>query len=292
MHIAAVRGTPNLRPRSPRRRRVLSADSLKYAYLTVVGVFSLGPLLLAWITAFKTAHQVVTDPYGLPAPPTTGNLHSAWTTGSFGQYFINSLIISAGAVIGMVLLASMAGYALARFSFWGRRLVTTLLLLGLTIPLTAVILPLYSIMRNLGLLNSYGSVIIAHIAFGLPFFSLLMRAFFQRLPGEIEDAARVDGCSDMRIYWSIMLPLVRPGLMTVALLEFLWSWNNLLLPLVFLTNNSVRTLPIGMLMLTGRYANDYGMISAGVLIVSAPVIVLFIFFQRKFVEGLARGAVR
>jgi raffinose/stachyose/melibiose transport system permease protein len=192
----------------------------------------------------------------------------------------------------MVLLSSMAGYALARIKFFGKGVISIILLLGLTIPFTSIILPLYSIMRDLGLLDSYAGVIILHVALGLPFFAFLMRAFFAGLPSALEEAARIDGCSEFRVYWNIMLPLVRPGLLTVALLEFLWTWNNLLLPLVFLTSDEVRTLPIGMLMLSGRFTNDYGLLSAGVLIVTLPVIVLFLFFQKNFVEGLASGAVK
>jgi len=192
----------------------------------------------------------------------------------------------------MVIIASLAGYGLARMKFLGRRFVILLLLLGLTIPITAIILPLYSVMRDFGLLNSYAAVVITHIAVGLPFFAFLMRAFFLRLPDALEDAARVDGASELRIFWSVMLPLVRPGVLTVALLEFLWTWNNLLLPLVFLTSESVRTLPIAMLLLSGRFNTDYGLLSAAVIIITVPVILLFLFFQRNFVAGLASGAVK
>lgn len=287
---------PDPHPVKPRRRSrregSTSSQVVKYTYLSAVAVFAIGPLLLAWTTAFKTQEQVVTNPYGPPLPPTLSNLETAWTTGLFGAYFGNSVLISLVSVVCMVLLAPMVGYALARMQFWGRGVVTTALLLGLTIPVTAIILPLYSIMRDLGLLNTYASVVVAHVAIGLPFFAFLMRAFFLGLPSALEDAARIDGCSEFRVYWSVMLPLVRPGLMTVALLEFLWTWNNLLLPLVFLTSDSVRPLPIGMLMLSGRFTNDYGLLSAGVIIVTLPVIVLFLLFQRNFVEGLASGAIK
>jgi len=234
----------------------------------------------------------VENPYGFPNPPTFDNLLEAWTTGRFSVYFLSSVTISLASVVGMVIIASLAGYGLARMKFLGRRFVILLLLLGLTIPITAIILPLYSIMRDFGLLNTYAAVVITHIAVGLPFFAFLMRAFFLRLPDALEDAARVDGASELRIFWSVMLPLVRPGVLTVALLEFLWTWNNLLLPLVFLTSESVRTLPIAMLLLSGRFNTDYGLLSAAVIIITAPVILLFLFFQRSFVAGLASGAVK
>jgi len=286
---------PAMTPPPARRRRTvrqrLPGLSL-YAYLTIVALFAIGPLVLAWSTAFKDRPQVVENPYGFPNPPTFDNLLEAWTTGRFSLYFLSSVTISLASVVGMVIIASLAGYGLARMKFLGRRFVILLLLLGLTIPITAIILPLYSIMRDFGLLNTYAAVVITHIAVGLPFFAFLMRAFFLRLPDALEDAARVDGASELRIFWSVMLPLVRPGVLTVALLEFLWTWNNLLLPLVFLTSESVRTLPIAMLLLSGRFNTDYGLLSAAVIIITAPVILLFLFFQRSFVAGLASGAVK
>ncbi|MBG6240164.1 raffinose/stachyose/melibiose transport system permease protein [Mycetocola sp. CAN_C7] len=263
-----------------------------YTYLTVLALFSLAPLALAWSTAFKTKAQVVSNPYGLPLPPAFENLAEAWTSGRFSQYFLSSLIISLLSVFAMVIVAPLAGYGLARMKFWGRRLVVVVLLIGLTIPITAIILPLYTIMRDLHLLNTYWSVVITHVAVGGPFFAFIMRAFFMRLPEALADAARIDGCSELRVFWNVMLPLVRPGVLTVALLEFLWSWNNLILPLVFLTSENVRTLPVGMLLLTGRFSTDYGLLSAAVLILSLPVIVLFVLFQRNFIEGLASGAVK
>jgi len=263
-----------------------------YVYLTVVAAFSLLPLLLAWMTAFKDRAQVVSNPYGFPNPPVMDNLQEAWTSGRFSQYFMSSVIISVTSVLAMVVIAPLAGYGLARMRFWGREVVIGGLLIGLTIPITAIILPLYTVMRELHLLNTYASVVITHVAIGAPFFAFIMRAFFLRLPSALEDAARVDGCSELRLFWSVMLPLVRPGVLTVALLEFLWTWNNLILPLVFLTSENVRTLPIGMLLLTGRFATDYGLLSAAVLILSFPVVVLFLIFQRNFVEGLASGSVK
>lgn len=279
-------------PRRGRTWRQRTPNIALYAYLTIVALFAIGPLILAWSTAFKTRPQVVENPYGLPIPLTFDNLIEAWTTGRFSVYFFSSVIISLASVVGMVIVSSLAGYGLARMKFWGRKFVILLLLLGLTIPITAIILPLYTIMRDLGLLNTYASVVITHIAVGLPFFAFLMRAFFLRLPDALEDAARVDGASELRIFWSVMLPLVRPGVLTVALLEFLWTWNNLLLPLVFLTSESVRTLPIGMLLLNGRFNTDYGLLSAAVIILTLPVIALFLFFQRNFVAGLTSGAVK
>jgi raffinose/stachyose/melibiose transport system permease protein len=265
---------------------------LVYIPLIVLFVFAVAPLLLTWFTSFKTDQQQLANPYGLPLPPTLDNLREAWTVGRFSVYFKNSVIISIVDVIGMVIISSLAGYAFARLHFPGQKILLYVLLIGLTIPVAAIIIPLYLTMRDVRLLNTYGSVIVADIALAAPIFVFIMRAFFKDLPGELEDAARVDGANELQIFWQIMMPLARPGLMTVALLEFLWSWNDLLLPLVFLVNDELRTLPVGMLFFQGRFTIDYGLMSAGVLIISLPVTILFLIFQRDFVRGLASGALK
>lgn len=265
---------------------------LVYIPLIALLIFAVAPLMLAWFTAFKSAEQQLINPYGLPIPPTLENLKEAWTVGRFGIYFKNSVIISVADVIGMVIVASLAGYAFARLQFPGQKILLYGLLIGLTIPVAAIIIPLYLTMRDFRLLNTYGSVIIADIALAAPIFVFIMRAFFKDLPSELDDAARIDGANEFQIFWQIMLPLAKPGLLTVALLEFLWSWNDLLLPLVFLVSDELRTLPVGMLFFQGRFTIDYGLMSAGVLIISLPVTVLFLIFQKDFVKGLASGALK
>ncbi|MDQ2654555.1 MAG: carbohydrate ABC transporter permease [Chloroflexota bacterium] len=274
------------------RQRRPRAWLLIYIPLIALLIFSVAPLLLAWFTAFKSAEQQLVNPYGLPIPPTLENLTEAWTVGRFGIYFKNSVIISVADVIGMVIISSLAGYAFARMQFPGQKLLLYGLLIGLTIPVAAIIIPLYLTMRDFRLLNTYGSVIIADIALAAPIFVFIMRAFFKDLPAELDDAARIDGANEFQIFWQVMLPLARPGLLTVALLEFLWSWNDLFLPLVFLVSDDLRTLPVGMLFFQGRFTIDYGLMSAGVLIISLPVTVLFLIFQKDFVKGLASGALK
>jgi raffinose/stachyose/melibiose transport system permease protein len=281
--------TATMQPAGTRRTR---AWWLVYIPLIILFVFAVAPLLLAWFTALKTDQQQLVSPYGPPLPPTLDNLREAWTVGRFSIYFKNSLIISIADVIGMVIISSLAGYAFARLSFPGQKVLLYGLLIGLTIPVAAIIIPLYLTMRDFRLLDTYGSVIIADVALAAPIFVFIMRAFFRDLPRELDDAARVDGANEFQIFWQIMLPLARPGLMTVALLEFLWSWNDLLLPLVFLVTNDLRTLPVGMLFFQGQFTIDYGLMSAGVLILSLPVTILFLVFQRDFVKGLASGALK
>jgi len=285
---------------APRRRSQMIADRFKKAvnqvlvYAVLIGLllFALIPLALAWFTAFKTSEQILFNPYGPPIPPHLDNLINAWTVGRFSVYFKNSFIISITDVMAMLVVAPLAGFAFGRMRFPGERMLLVLFLTGLTIPTSAIIIPLYLVMRDFGLINEYGSVIIADVALAAPIFIFIMRAAFRDLPGELEDAARIDGATEFGIFWRVMLPLAKPSLLTLVLLEFLWSWNDLLLPLVFLTSDNLRTLPVGMLFYRGRFSVDYGLMSAGVLIISLPVIVMFLFFQNSFVKGLTGGALK
>ncbi len=278
-------------PSHPTRRRS-AAPWLVYVPLTILFVFSVAPLLLAWFTAFKSGDQIVMHPFRPPLPPTLDNLVEAWTVGRFGVYFKNSVIISVVNVVAMLVLASLGGYAFGRLRFPGQKILLYTLLIGLTIPVAAIIIPLYVTMRDFRLLDTYASVNVAGISLAAPIFVFIMRAFFKDLPRELDDAARVDGANEFQIFWQVMLPLAWPGLVTVALLEFLWTWNDLLLPLVFLVSDDLRTLPVGILFFQGRFAMDQGLMTAGVLTLSLPVTVLFIVFQRDFVKGLASGALK
>jgi ABC-type glycerol-3-phosphate transport system permease component len=276
----------------PRRTRTPGGNALVYIPLIALLIFAVAPLLLAWFTAFKTGEQIINHPFQPPLPPTLDNLTEAWTTGRFSVYFKNSVIISVADVIAMLIVSSLAGYAFGRLTFPGQRALLFVFLIGLTIPVAAIIIPLYVTMRDFRLLNSYGSVIVADVALAAPIFIFIMRAFFRDLPKELDDAARVDGASEFQVFWHIMLPLAKPGLTTVALLEFLWSWNDLLLPLVVLVSDELRTLPVGTLFFQGRFTIDFGLMAADVLILSLPVTALFLVFQRDFVKGLTSGAVK
>ncbi len=291
--VGGIQGVSNLLVQHPKRGRHFALGQvLVYGALTVLFVFSVAPLLLAWFTAFKTGTQVLEHPFRPPMPGTLDNIKEAWTVGRFNVYFKNSVIISLADVLGMLVVATLAGYALGRLQFPGKKLLLLVLLVGMTVPVSAILIPLYLRMRDFHLLDTYASVIIADIALAAPIFVFIMRGFFKDLPRELEDAARLDGASEIQVFWQVMLPLARPGLMTVALLEFLWSWNDLLLPLVFLVTDDRRTLPVGMLFYQGKFTVDYGLMCAGVLILSLPITILFLFFQRSFVQGLTSGALK
>jgi ABC-type glycerol-3-phosphate transport system permease component len=264
----------------------------RHAVLIYFAVLSFYPILVMWFTALRPKNEVMRNPFGLPTSLYLDNLTEAWTRGRFGNYFLNSVIITVPSVVGVVVLSALAGYGIARFRFRGRTTVFYLILLGLTVPFQSVMIPLYYQLLAMGLLGSYLAVILPLIAFGLPFGVFLMQSFFEDLPNELHEAGRADGCSELRIFWSIMLPLARPALSTLIVFQFMRSWNEFLMPLLYLQREELRPIPLGLMFFQGAYNRDIGLIAAGVSLATIPVILVYLIFQRQFVRGLTAGAVK
>ena len=277
----------------PRRRAPRSWATLtRHALLILFALVSIYPILVMWITALRPAREAQQNPFGLPTPPILDNVTNAWVRGRFGDYLLNSVIITVPTVVGVVALSALAGYGIARFRFPGRVLAFGAILLGLTIPFQSVMIPLYYQLLGMGILGTYWAVILPGIAFGLPFGVFLMAAFFEDLPKELHEAARVDGCSELRIFWSVMLPLAKPAVSTLIVFQFMRSWNEFLMPLLYLQDESKRPIPLGLMYFQGAYTRDIGLIAAGVTLATIPVIVVYLLFQRQFVRGLTAGAVK
>jgi multiple sugar transport system permease protein len=208
----------------------------------------------------------------------------------FGHQFLNTVLMTAGRAIGQVLLSSMAAYAFARLRFPGRSLLFGVFLSVLMVPPQLFVIPQYEIMLSLGWLNTLRALIVPGLfsAFGV----FLLRQFFLGLPRELEEAARLDGAGPLRIYWSIMLPLARPGLVALSVLVLLWSWNDLFWPLVVNTDPEQMTLSAGLASLRGQFQTDYPVLMAGSLLASLPVIAVFVFLQRQFIQGIAHTGIK
>ncbi|HVG47504.1 MAG TPA: carbohydrate ABC transporter permease [Rubellimicrobium sp.] len=264
----------------------------RHAVLIGFAVLSFYPILVMWFTALRPKSESMRDPFGLPSTLYLDNLTTAWTRGRFGDYFLNSIIITVPSVVGVVVLSALAGYGIARFRFRGRMAILYLILLGLTVPFQSVMIPLYYQLLAMGLLGTYLAVILPLIAFGLPFGVFLMQSFFEDLPQELHEAGRADGCSELRIFWSIMLPLARPAISTLIVFQFMRSWNEFLMPLLYLQREELRPIPLGLMFFQGAYVRDIGLIAAGVTLATIPVIVVYLIFQRQFVRGLTAGAVK
>ena len=278
--------------RLQRRLATLGWDAGRY--LVLIGFFLVFviPLVWVWSSALKSSIEISRDPFGLPDEFLWENLRRAWTIGGFDRYIGNTLIYCAAIVGGVVLFACMAGYALALLPLPGRGVVLTLFLLGLMVPFQSVMIPIYYLLRDIGLLETYWAFIVPGIALRLPFGIFLMRGFFKGLPNDIADAARLDGANEWDVFRQIMLPLSIPGLSTLVVFQFINTWNQFLMPLIFVQRDEPRPVALGTMFFFGRFTADRGMIAVGVTISMVPMIILYLLLQRRFIEGITAGAMK
>lgn len=288
---AASKRVATVRSRSAQVKNTLTI-SAQYALLTIFLVIALAPVMLMWMSAFKTRQEISVAPLALPTSLNFSNLLQAWTVGRFGAYVGNSVIITIPVVVGVVLLSAMAGYGFARHRFWGSEFVFYAFLIGLMVPFQSIMIPLYFNIKNLGLLGTYWAMILPAIGLGLPFGIFLMQSFFRGLPHELADSARVDGCNEFQVFWRVLLPLAKPAISSLVVFQFMWTWNAYLMPLLLLNQESLRPVTLGLMFFQGRYTSDYALISAGVTIVTFPIILIYVIMQRQFLRGLTAGALR
>ena len=221
------------------------------------------------------------------------NYPEAWDKTRIGVLYWNSIYVSTVSMVLTVVISALAGYGLGRLDFVGKPYVYALILIGLTIPIQIALIPLFVNLRALGLMNTPLALIGPYTAFGLAFGTYIMKAFFEELPRELEEAARIDGASDARIFWQIMLPLTRPALATISIFLFLQNWNEFLFALTFITESSMRTLPTGIYaLLSNEFYGNFGLLAAALVLFSLPVLVLYFIFQQQFIEGLTAGALK
>lgn len=262
-------------------------------YTATAGLLSLIVLFpLFWViaTSLKDRGQIIRNPLGLPEVYYWSNYADAWREGHFGAYFINSILVVIPTALGVVALALLAAYAFAMFRFRGKHLLFTFFLVGLTVPLGILVIPIFYQMVSLKLVNDLWALILPQTAVGLPFAILLLRGFIRELPAEILDAGRIDGCSSWGLLRFIVAPLSRPALLSVMIFNIVWVWNQFLLPVVLIHKASARTLPQGLSVFLGRYGADFGLLMAGATISFIPVVIVYVIFQRQFVKGIAAGA--
>ncbi len=265
--------------------------ALTYALLTLFLLAALMPFIGIFFTAFKTTSELAAGPFALPETWRWQNFVDAWEGAQFGRYFRSSVIVVVPVVVIATLLSTMSGYAFGMIRFWGDNALLLLIVLGLMVPTEAVIIPLWQFMGQLGLRNTYWALILPQVALSFAFGTFWMRAHFKGMPRELVDAAVVDGCNTWDVLWRVLFPLSRPALLSLVVLLFMWTWNEFFLVLVMVTGD-LRTLPVGLALLRGRYAADVPVMAAAATIVSLPVLVLYVFFQRHFIRGMVSGALK
>jgi raffinose/stachyose/melibiose transport system permease protein len=226
-------------------------------------------------------------------PPHPENYPHAWVASDIGRLYWNSIVVSTASMVVTVAISALAGYGLGRIRFGGRGIIYAMVLIGLTIPLQIALIPLFINLRSLGILNTRLALIGPYTGFGLAFGTYIMKGFFEGLPRELEEAARLDGAGEFGIFARVMLPLTRPALATVAIFLFLQNWNEFLFALTFITEGHMRTLPTGIYaLLSSEFYGNYPILAASLVLFSVPVLVLYFLFQQQFIEGLTAGALK
>jgi multiple sugar transport system permease protein len=271
--------------------RARANSVLLYALLIVTAALSLLPMLWMVAASFMSAGEANTFPPRLvPTNPTLEHYRTLFTRLNLGRYLLNSTIIAVTVTVLSLVINSMAGYAFAKLRFGGRDKLFRYLTLGLVIPVQVSMLPLFLLLREMGLINTYWGVIIPGLAsiFGI----FLIRQYAISIPDDLIDAARIDGAGEFRIYWSIVLPVIRPILATLAIWTFLSTWNDFMWPLIVLNDDSMFTLPVALANLSGERVQDTELMMAGSVLTVLPVLLVFLFLQRYYVEGITQGSVK
>ena len=263
-----------------------------YVIAWVVAILVLLPLVYAVLGGFRTTAQIAADPIGLPSPWVLSNYTDLLKSSTFLRELFNSALIALISTLLVVPLAALAAYVFARFAFRGRELFYTLFTLGLLFPVAIAIMPIFIMVRSLGLLDSPLGVALPQAAFGLPMTIIILRPFFASIPADLQDAAAIDGAGPFRFFWQILIPLSRPVLATVSVLAIVGSWNAFLLPLVVLTDADTWTLPLGVTNYSTQYTADIARILAFATLSMAPALILYAFAERHIVAGLTGGAVK
>ena len=274
------------------KQRQVWTSLLNYGLLSVIAFFMLIPLVWLVSTSFKSPSEDIFQfpPQLLPSQPTFENFVTVWQSNPFGRYLFNSTIVSVLTVAFNLLFCSLAAYPLARLNFKGREVIFSAIVATILIPFQIVMIPLYVLAVQLGLRNSYLGVIFPAIASAFGIF--LLRQAFQGVPKELEEASRMDGCSDLGVWWHIMLPSIRPALVTLSIFVFIGSWSDFLWPLIVLDRPELYTLPLGVANLAGTFTLDWRLIAAGSVISIVPILLFFVAMQHYIVPSEAGSGVK
>lgn len=267
------------------------------SYIVVGGWSGFSLFFVLWVVfaSLKSTRNLFSKPWSIPYDPAFGNYVKTWVSSRFGDYFLNSLLVVSLSVLALLIVSVPAAYVLSRGKFRGRQAISSFLIFGMGVPIPLLFVPLVVIMSSLGLADTLGGLGIVYVSLSVPFTVFVLQGFFSSLPSELESAARIDGCKDWQIFWHVMLPLAKPGILTVAILNFVGLWNEFQLALVLIDSPENRTLSLGMysLITSMKYSGgDWAGLFAGVTIVMIPTIVLFVFLSERMISGITMGGVK
>ncbi|MFN2629238.1 MAG: carbohydrate ABC transporter permease [Gaiellaceae bacterium] len=278
--------------RARRRGRRLRGTAVRQTVLLLAALLSLYPAWFMVSTAFKTQRQYLQNPYAVPWPLSLGNFSGAVHGSSFLLWFKNSAILTLGSVSVCTVCAALAAYAIARMQFRGRNLLFALSTALMVVPPVVMLLPLFILFTNLNLVSTYQGVILIYAGLTLPFSIYMLSNFFRSIPHELIESAVTDGAHNFAVLWRILLPLSAPALVTLVVVNGLWVWNELLIALVFLPSDNLKTLMVGVTVFQNKYNLNVPVTMAGMLLASLPMLLVYLFGQRFFIRGLTAGAVK
>lgn len=279
------RGGPSTRAR--RIPALLTAGGL----LVVAALFFF-PMVWMVLSSFKSNAAIFASPFALPTSIDLGRWVEAWEVGQIGKYALNSAIVTGVSVLLILLLGAAAAFALSRYRFAGRAAILGLFALGLLLPLQSYFIAQSTLFNQLSITDTRLALIIPYTAMGLPLATYLLKVYLDALPEELFDAARIDGAGDFQLFRALALPLLRPGLATVAIFSALACWNEFLLALLYIQDDALKTIPTGLLAFSSRYVTDYALLFSALSIVTLPMIVIYVVFNRQIVEGITAGSLK
>lgn len=264
----------------------------RYAILILLAVFAIGPLLILFMNSVKTTAEIGQNPVGLPVNFVWQNFSDAWIQGDYALTMRNSVILTSSTIACTLAIAGLAAYALARLKLKGANLIAFYFLVGTSVPAQLYMIPLFFVWRGLGLVNTHIGLIIIYCAIYSPFATYLLRSYMIGLPEEFVEAARIDGATNWQVFRYIIMPLSWPGFLTAGLVIGLNVWNEFLFAVTFLPGPEQRPIATSLFAFQARFGRDWGLTSAGSVIMVLPVIILFLLLQRRFIEGLTQGGLK
>ncbi len=260
--------------------------------LALYTVFSAGPFAWVSVMSLRTTPEISANPYGLPEHIHWDKFLTAWTTSHYGMYFWNSTLVVVSAVAILTILGAMAAHCFARYRFRGNRLLYFLIFSAIIFPPQVTIISLFQVLVKYGLFNTRAGLTLVYVSIQLPLTMYILESFFAQIPQELYEAAKIDGCSDYNIFWRLTLPIGVPAIATTIILNFISLWNEFLYAVVLITDEEMRTLPLGIQKFMGDQMQDIGMIATGLMIAIIPVIVIYALFSEKLIRGMTAGAVK
>lgn len=278
-----------MRPRAG--ARLLSA-ALVQTLLAANALLVLLPLAYMVVSSLKTTREIFQRPFALPTAPRWQNYAEVWGTAHVGVYFQNSVVVTAVSMAVILGAGTLAAFALGRYRFLGNELLFVFFLSGIMVPIRLAVIPLFVMMRDLGLLDTFWSLVLVYSASGLPSAIFILAGFLHTVPQELDEAARIDGAGELGVLLRVVLPLLRPALAIVTVYNIIPIWNDFFFPLVFIHQDHLKTLPLGLTVFFGEFQTNWALVFAGLTVAAAPVLLLYVLMSRLFIRGLTAGALR